>query len=86
MATPLLARPPVGATPATIDDGDRRFLTIRCFCRQYAVGKTAVYQLINAGAVTAVKYGARTLITTESAELWARSLPAFEPRPRAVRQ
>jgi hypothetical protein len=86
MATPLLARPPAGATPTNIYDGDHRFYTIAAFCRTYSVGKTTAYKLINTGFVEAVRYGGRTLIRGESAERWARSLPAFEPRPRAVRQ
>jgi hypothetical protein len=86
MAPPLIARPPSGAILTDIDDGDRRFYTIACFCRRYSVGKTAAYQLINAGLVQAVKYGARTLISLESAEAWARSLPAFEPRRTRTRQ
>jgi hypothetical protein len=62
------------------DNSDRELYTIAIFCRRYCVGKTRTYELINAGRVKAVKLGARTLIPRASAEAWARSLPAFEPR------
>ena len=74
-------RPPESVRLENTDnDSDREFYTIALFCRRYCIGKTATYQLINAGRVKAVKHGVRTLIPRVSAEAWAHSLPVFEPR------
>jgi excisionase family DNA binding protein len=51
------------------------FISIKEFCARFHVGKTRAYALIRAGDIEAVKQGARTLITTASAERWAASLP-----------
>lgn len=51
------------------------FISIKQFCASFHVGKTRAYALIRAGEIEAVKHGARTLITTTSAERWAASLP-----------
>ncbi len=55
-----------------------RLLTIRDFCSSYGLGRTRAYELINAGRVEAVKDGSKTLITADSAEAWAASLPRFK--------
>lgn len=49
--------------------------TIPDFCRQYAVGRTTVYRLIETGAIVARKAGRRTLIDAEIAARWYASLP-----------
>lgn len=36
-----------------------------------------MYELLGAGALEAVRVGARTMITGDSAEAWAASLPRF---------
>lgn len=53
---------------------ERQF-TVKEFCRRYGVGPTTAYKLIGQGALTAVRYGRRTLIDAESAETWRKSLP-----------
>ncbi len=63
----------------------KRLLTIREFGSNYGVGRTSIYELLAAGKLTAVKNGVRTLITGESAEAWAASLPRFTPIAPAPR-
>jgi hypothetical protein len=57
-------------------------LTITAFCQGYGVGRSRCYEMIAAGSVEARKFGAKTLITRESAERWFQSLPGFSPAPR----
>lgn len=45
------------------------------FMRQYKVGRTKLYEEINAGRLEARKIGTKTLIACASAERWFRSLP-----------
>jgi excisionase family DNA binding protein len=52
-------------------------LTINQFRQKYSVGRTKIYELINAGELRAVKVGTRTLILKADAERWAQSLPAL---------
>ncbi len=55
----------------------QQLLSVKDFCSAYGLGRTRTYELIGSGAVEAVKDGAKTLITAESAERWAQSLPSF---------
>lgn len=56
-----------------------RFLSPKDFCASYGVGRTRLYQLIARGQIEARKAGASTLISVESAEAWAASLPRLQP-------
>ena len=56
----------------------QRFLSVKEFAETYGVGRTRIYELLNGGLIEGRKFGGRTLITTESAEAWAVSLPKFE--------
>lgn len=58
------------------------FLRVSEFCTEFNVGRTRTYELINEGAIEAVKNGRRTLITRESAETWAAALPPFVGRAK----
>jgi excisionase family DNA binding protein len=55
-------------------------LTLEEFCRCYRVGRTTVYEEINAGRLTARKRGSRTLIARDEARRWFRGLPPIELR------
>jgi excisionase family DNA binding protein len=47
------------------------------------LGRTTVYEEINAGRLLARKIGRRTLILREDREAWLKSLPAIEPAEAA---
>lgn len=55
-------------------------LTIADFCKVYGVGRSFIYAEIRAGRLTARKARSKTLILQSDAELWAKTLPAIEPR------
>ena len=55
-------------------------LTINEFVERYGIGRTKTYEEINAGRLTAVKCGSRTLIPITSAEKWLNSLPLIQLR------
>ena len=61
-----------------------RFLTLVEFTNRYGLRRSSIYELINAVSLAAVKAGGKTLITYESAENWANSLPAM-PRGTPAR-
>jgi len=48
------------------------------------VGKTRLYEAINSGALKAHKQGAHTIIMRDDLDAWLRSLPEYEPAPRAA--
>jgi excisionase family DNA binding protein len=48
--------------------------TVKDFCQAYGIGRSKTYELMSAGALTAVKAGTRTLILEESAKAWLDSL------------
>jgi excisionase family DNA binding protein len=52
-----------------------RLLTIREFCKRYKRSRSRAYQLIQSGALLAVKDGRSTLIPVDAAEAWIRQLP-----------
>lgn len=52
-------------------------MTVREFCERYRIGRTRAYELINRGALRAVKCGSRTLILARDARAWERSLPTL---------
>jgi len=50
-------------------------LTVTEFCETYRVGRTFFYEELNAGKLSAIKAGAKTLILKSEAARWAHSLP-----------
>jgi hypothetical protein len=54
-----------------------RFISIPDFCARYSVNRQKAYDLINAGAIVAVKNVGKTVIDFASAEAWADQLPTF---------
>jgi excisionase family DNA binding protein len=48
------------------------------FCQRYNVGRTKMFEEIKEKRLKAVKVGRCLLIPNDSAEEWARSLPARE--------
>ena len=67
-------------------DNAKKLLTLDDFCQRYGVGRTRAYELIGASAITAVKVGRSTRITTESAERWLASLPVGLSAPLPQRR
>ena len=59
------------------NDSDGAF-TVEEFCRRFGVGRTAVYEEIKGGRLTARKRGSRTLIARDEARRWFHNLPIFE--------
>jgi Helix-turn-helix domain len=57
--------------------------TVKDFCAWARIGRTGAYQLINAGKVSAVKAGGKTLIMKASAQQWLASLPPIGKQSRA---
>lgn len=55
-----------------------RARTIDRFCRDFGVGRTKVFEAIKNGEIEAVKFGGRTLITSDAAERWLKSLPKVQ--------
>ncbi|MDA1316365.1 MAG: excisionase [Acidobacteria bacterium] len=53
-------------------------LHLRTFCKDYGLGRTKVYELIEAGEVESVHVGRRHLIVAESARGWLRRLQEAE--------
>ena len=54
-----------------------QLITIREFCSRYSIGRTKVYELLNAGQIEAKKIGTSTLITSASVDIWLAGLPAY---------
>jgi excisionase family DNA binding protein len=55
-----------------------RLLTVPQFNSRYNVGRTKTFDEIKNRRLKAVKVGRKTLIPTDAAEEWARSLPVRE--------
>jgi hypothetical protein len=53
------------------------------FCARYGVGNTKFYELLNSGALRALKLGTRTYVDVSEAERWKASLPTYQPSNRA---
>jgi hypothetical protein len=60
-------------------------LRIKDFCREYGIGSTRLWEVINSGALDVRRVGRRVLITRASAEAWLLSLPTPQPRSRSAR-
>lgn len=52
------------------------FLTVRDFCREYAMSRSTAYRLVARGELRIVKIGRASRIRREDAERWAASLGA----------
>ena len=56
-------------------------MTVERFGAEYGVGKTKAYELLNAGALRACTIdGTMTRIRRIDAEMWAASLPGYDPK------
>jgi excisionase family DNA binding protein len=55
----------------------QRAMSIRAFGRNYGIGRTKIYEEINARRLRALKVGKRTLISADAAEDWLNALPAI---------
>jgi hypothetical protein len=51
----------------------------KAFEQAYEIGHTKLYEEIKAGRLIVRKLGKRTIILTEDAVAWARSLPIAKP-------
>jgi hypothetical protein len=72
--------------PVTVSVGHsrrtRKYLTVREFCEQYAIGRQKAYDLINSGAlVTALVDGTMRRISVDSAEALFQSSHHAPTRP-----
>jgi excisionase family DNA binding protein len=61
-------------------DGSQGCYTLDEACRFTGLGRTKLYEEINAGHIKAVKAGRRTLIPIASIIAWIESLPARRRR------
>jgi excisionase family DNA binding protein len=52
-------------------------------CAAARAGRTAVYQAIRAGQLTARKRGRRTIILNDDLRRWLEGLPALTPNPES---
>ena len=63
---------------------EKRAFTVEEFMAAFGLGRTTTYEEINAGRLTALKLGRKTLIPRDSAEAWLASLPALKTREGAI--
>ena len=54
--------------------------TVKGACKLTNVGPTTIYQALNEGTLVGKKVGRRTLITSQSLQLWIDSLPSYAPK------
>lgn len=57
----------------------RALWPIHDFCKSFGVSRSTAYDLLADGTLAGRKIGRRTVLTAESVERWAASLPVFEP-------
>jgi excisionase family DNA binding protein len=57
--------------------------TIAEVCARACIGRTALYEEINSGALRAVKRGKRTLVLDEDLHAWLQALPPITVREQA---
>ena len=65
--------------------GKKTLITVSEFCISHSTGRTKAYALIASGQITAVKRGRSTLLTVESVQRWASSLPRMTSRAASSR-
>ena len=51
-----------------------RAITVEQFCRTYGLGRSKFYLLVKENQIRTLKIGSKTLVATEEAERWFRSL------------
>jgi excisionase family DNA binding protein len=66
-------------TTAAQTESQARALTVDEFCHQYRIGRTTFYLQVRLGHLRVRKIGKRSLIATEDAEAWFRTLDVAEP-------
>lgn len=64
---------------AAINDGTIVNFRIEDFCAHFGVSRRSAFVLINEGEIEAIKIGARTVITAESARAWRARCPRIVP-------
>lgn len=69
-----------GGQPMKYPRQDQLLLTVKDACRIGGFGNTVAYELIRNGRLDARKLGRRTLITVESLQRLADSLPKINGR------
>jgi hypothetical protein len=62
--------------------GRPKLVTIARALNDYGIGRTKLYELMNAGAIRAVKLGGRTLIDVASADAFFEALPEIHRREK----
>lgn len=55
-------------------DAQPRAITVDQFCRAYSLGRSKFYLLVRDQKIKTLKVGSKTLIATDEAERWFRSL------------
>lgn len=56
---------------------ERQLISVREACARWSIGKTKLYQLLNAACIRAVKSGRSTLVDVHSGDRYFSALPAF---------
>lgn len=56
-------------------------MSIEQVCAATGIGRTKIYQAINAGALKARKFGKRTIILQEDVSSFLKSLEAYAGKP-----
>ena len=59
------------------DDAPRGAFSVRDFCQWAGIGRTAFYEELKTGRLTAKKFGKRTLIPIAEAHRWLEGLPVL---------
>jgi excisionase family DNA binding protein len=56
---------------------ERKFLTLAQFSQRYQVSRSTIYRLAHRRAISIVKFGSSSRISTDQAEAWAAALPVM---------
>jgi excisionase family DNA binding protein len=57
---------------------ENQLLSVSEASKTLGIGRTKVYEEINAGRLKARKFGKRTLIPMQSIKAWTENLPSYE--------